>query len=233
MWAFLVYATLQSHYNIYMIIIGDVHGCLFSLQELLRKVKHFSEPICFVGDLIDRGPHSKQVVDIAMKHDCVKGNHEDLLVHEQEDIFPGSCSRYHIVHMKNGGYETYTSFGGKISDEYMKYFQQMPAYKFYNNIKVDGKPLLVSHSFAGSCSLHDDHSLMWNRWFYINEEIYPNSDVPFFNVFGHTPVDNVLIRNCYAMIDTGCVFKKKLSAVRIVDGMSHKDIEVYDVLQCD
>ena len=218
-----------------MIIIGDVHGCLFSLQELLRKVKHFSEPICFVGDLIDRGLNSRQVVDFVMNAaDCVKGNHEDLLVHSLAgDIFPFSCSRYEKVHLQNGGMVTYDSFGGNIAKVYVDYFAGLPTHKFYNNIKVDGKPLLVSHSFAGSCSLHDDHLIMWNRDFYINEHIYPNQEVPFFNVFGHTPMKNVIIKDCYAAIDTGCVFDNKLSAVRIVDGMSHKDIEVYDVLHCD
>lgn len=217
-----------------MIIIGDVHGCLYSLRALIDKTSHFGESYCFVGDLIDRGLNSRRVVDFAMSADCVKGNHEDLLIHSLDgDFFPTSCSRYEKVHFQNGGITTYDSFGGNIPKVYVDYFRSLPTYKFYNNIKVDGKPLLVSHSFAGSCSLHDDHSLMWNRWFYINEEIYPDNKLPFFNVFGHTPVDNVLIRDCYAMIDTGCVFKKKLSAVRIVDGMSHKDIEVYDVLHCD
>ena len=43
--------------NIY--VIGDVHGCYRSLLALIEQLPHkFDSKICFVGDLIDRGPAS-------------------------------------------------------------------------------------------------------------------------------------------------------------------------------
>ncbi|MCR9145081.1 MAG: metallophosphoesterase [bacterium] len=63
-----------------MIIIGDVHGCYKSLRALVKKCP--PEPICFVGDLIDRGPDSKGVVEFVRGegHQCVLGNHEELMI---------------------------------------------------------------------------------------------------------------------------------------------------------
>jgi len=73
-----------------VIIIGDVHGCYKTLQALLAKILlNHNEQICFVGDLIDRGPKSKEVVDFVRDrgHLCVKGNHEDMAVKSLNDEF--------------------------------------------------------------------------------------------------------------------------------------------------
>lgn len=70
------------------IAIGDVHGCLEELQELLYAVNYQREDrIVFVGDLVDRGPFPVDVVrfvrqvalDRPGKVVVLKGNHEDKL----------------------------------------------------------------------------------------------------------------------------------------------------------
>ena len=45
--------------------IGDIHGSLESLERLLDKIKLdlTQDRLLFVGDYIDRGPKSKEVVD--------------------------------------------------------------------------------------------------------------------------------------------------------------------------
>ncbi|MCT7603919.1 metallophosphoesterase [Aliarcobacter butzleri] len=63
--------------NIY--IIGDVHGCYKSLIALIDKLPNKEKSkICFVGDLVDRGMYSYEVVKFVMEnnYDCVLGNHE-------------------------------------------------------------------------------------------------------------------------------------------------------------
>ena len=62
-----------------MIIIGDVHGCYKTLIALIEKLPK-DRNITFVGDLIDRGPGSKDVVEFVRKNNyrCVRGNHEDM-----------------------------------------------------------------------------------------------------------------------------------------------------------
>ncbi len=61
------------------IIIGDVHGCLQELRELLIKIEHQSEDrVIMLGDLINRGPDSAGVVGFVRSagFECLLGNHE-------------------------------------------------------------------------------------------------------------------------------------------------------------
>ena len=65
-------------------IIGDVHGCLEELDELLKQISYNPEEIrlVFLGDIIERGPDSigclKRIQEL--KAECVIGNHEDKLL---------------------------------------------------------------------------------------------------------------------------------------------------------
>jgi len=63
------------------VVVGDVHGCLEELDELLRVVqlRPGFDRLVFVGDLLDRGPDSVGVVRRARELGAlsVLGNHED------------------------------------------------------------------------------------------------------------------------------------------------------------
>ncbi|KAF7158238.1 hypothetical protein CNMCM6106_004604 [Aspergillus hiratsukae] len=74
-----------------LIFIGDVHGCKDELELLLEKVSFDRERdhLVFTGDMINKGPDSPGVIDLARKYaaSCVRGNHEDrvlLLRHDME-----------------------------------------------------------------------------------------------------------------------------------------------------
>jgi hypothetical protein len=66
------------------IIIGDIHGCINELEKLLKKI-HFrpDDSLYFLGDLIDKGPDSvnvvKKVYELSLKHNTklIFGNHEE------------------------------------------------------------------------------------------------------------------------------------------------------------
>ena len=65
------------------IFIGDVHGLVTELQELLKLLDvRQGDEVVFVGDLLDKGPHSTEVVEEVLalaertKVVLVKGNHE-------------------------------------------------------------------------------------------------------------------------------------------------------------
>ena len=65
------------------IIIGDVHGNFQALLRLLNRVAPDSEDeVYFLGDLIDRGQQSLEVVDFVIKNNyqCLLGNHEYMLL---------------------------------------------------------------------------------------------------------------------------------------------------------
>lgn len=62
------------------LVIGDIHGCYLELQELLGKAGlGDQDPLLAVGDIIDRGPETPQVLDFFHGHPnahALMGNHE-------------------------------------------------------------------------------------------------------------------------------------------------------------
>jgi serine/threonine protein phosphatase 1 len=78
------------------IAVGDVHGNLAALDDLLgqlRTVTSEDDVVVFLGDYIDRGPEAKACVDailalereVAAEVVCLRGNHEDWLLRTQRD----------------------------------------------------------------------------------------------------------------------------------------------------
>ncbi len=67
-----------------LFVVGDVQGCHQELLDLLAVARFdpARHRLVFVGDLINRGPRSKEVLDVARQHDAlvVVGNHEDGLI---------------------------------------------------------------------------------------------------------------------------------------------------------
>jgi hypothetical protein len=70
-----------------VIVIGDVHGCVCELEELLSRLEvAASDRLVFLGDLIDRGPDSPGAVQLVRKacaaqtgSTLILGNHEQKL----------------------------------------------------------------------------------------------------------------------------------------------------------
>lgn len=101
--------------------IGDIHGRLDLLEEKIRAIKlkmnefddKYSFHLVFLGDYIDRGRESCQVIEKLMSleiSNCtmhyLMGNHEDILLK-----FLSNPSKYHKRWMAIGGAATLTSFG--------------------------------------------------------------------------------------------------------------------------
>lgn len=96
--------------------IGDVHGQYAGLQKLIPQCEGH---LIFMGDLIDRGPQSKEVVALVRElcasgqASCILGNHEFALVSSlglpdygvsyKADFFAAWCQIY-------GGFQTLASY---------------------------------------------------------------------------------------------------------------------------
>ena len=66
-----------------IIAIGDIHGCHEEFAELLRRLKLTrADRLILLGDLINRGPDSRAVIDLARQHRAITllGNHERRLL---------------------------------------------------------------------------------------------------------------------------------------------------------
>ena len=196
-------------------IIGDIHGCFDTFKALLKQLPENAR-ICLVGDLIDRGPKSKQVVQYVIdnKIDCVKGNHE-VMMYEQPEYWP-----------VNGGIETlesycedpadygYQKLDRKLFEEHQDWMRELPVYLEYPEIKnEDGRHLVVSHSLIHNVwkyrndpdrnEMFFKHTL-WTRDF---RSVKDNPEIH--NVIGHTPQKFTVGGNkIWSNVDTGCCYKQ-------------------------
>lgn len=90
----------ESKRRVHMIV-GDVHGCLDALLHVERQIheycsqNHLSPFIVLVGDLVDRGLQTLEVVRHVMKgvrlktHLCLAGNHEAIFLELVAHYCPG------------------------------------------------------------------------------------------------------------------------------------------------
>jgi predicted phosphodiesterase len=62
-----------------LIAIGDIHGCHQEFAELLDRVAFSKDDqLILLGDLVNRGPDSNRVIDLARQYKAISllGNHE-------------------------------------------------------------------------------------------------------------------------------------------------------------
>lgn len=82
-------------------IVGDIHGCLEDLLRALQLIgfNEKTDRLFSVGDLIDRGPHSKECAELVFKpwFYAVRGNHEQMMI---DSCVHGCSSELWIM---NGG----------------------------------------------------------------------------------------------------------------------------------
>jgi serine/threonine protein phosphatase 1 len=146
-------------------IIADISGNYSALLRLLAKMP--DDETISLGDMIDRGPDSRAVIEWFMQHGrAVLANHEHMMLDHCRGTGYYSPGTWEI----NGGDATLASFGGVIPEGVLAWIEQLPLY-----LEIEG--CLVSHSFvcpgctlAQACDLgtgwHDprcDRSLLWNR----------------------------------------------------------------------
>ena len=100
-----------------IIAVGDIHGCHVALEVLLRMLKLTEEDTLVVlGDVVDRGPGSKQAIDQLLEFQekleliFIQGNHEEMMLNGLEGGSMRSMWLYY------GGRETVDSYGGQIED---------------------------------------------------------------------------------------------------------------------
>ncbi len=116
--------------------IGDIHGEIGLLDSLLDAIlKYKPDHITFLGDYIDRGPHSREVVDRIMGMEvpvtCLMGNHELMMLNALEDSVYGNNPME--LWYRNGGEATLQSFGfpgffsfqSQMEEEYVDFFRTL------------------------------------------------------------------------------------------------------------
>ena len=113
------------------IVIGDVHGHYDGLMSLLEAIAPGSDDqVYFLGDLIDRGPQSAQVVDFVQSssYHCLLGNHEQMLL-EVLDSSTGSRKVEQAWLYTCGGCATVSSYKeATIPQKHLDWMRLLPTY---------------------------------------------------------------------------------------------------------
>lgn len=196
-------------------VIGDIHGCYSTLKKLHSKLTN-TKKIYSVGDLVDRGKYSKEVIEYCIKFSIkpVKGNHEDMLIKaiDNSDKFFGFMYKDAELYYYNGGRETQHSYiGSRLFSNFKKFKEEIKGEGHYDFLKTlplkyEFNKVIISH--AGIIKGGDDVSILWNR--------QTPEHLDKLQIFGHTPFEELDYKiNHYLNLDTGCVYKNKLTAVII------------------
>jgi serine/threonine protein phosphatase 1 len=191
--------------NIYAF--GDIHGEIFKLKALYSRLDiKKDDMLVFLGDYIDRGKSSFEVIDflcdLSEEHDCVfiRGNHEAML----RDYMSGRD--YEHLFWYNGGMITVDSYSehgyviteheSYIPDRHMRFFQNLKRY-----YETDDYIFVHAGIASGPLDRLPDDILYWNRAF--NQIIYNGPKVV---VYGHTPNNKILNEKYKICIDTGACY---------------------------
>ncbi|WKK77912.2 metallophosphoesterase family protein [Marivirga salinae] len=143
--------------------ISDIHGCYYTFKELLNTIGlNKSDELILLGDYINRGSYSKEVVDLVMQLEtdqynihCIKGNHEDMIF--DSILYDDEAS---------GEPETLKSFGisnlREIPKKYTDWFLNLKPYH------ISGNYILVHAGldFKQKHLLTDNRNMYWINFWY-------------------------------------------------------------------
>ena len=150
------------------IIIGDIHGHYDGLMTLLEAIAPGrNDMVYFLGDLIDRGPKSSQVVEFVKNspYQCILGNHEYMMVqallHKKTNHEAWQSWYY------SGGIETVESYRETEIMPYddLEWMESLPLYLDLGNIwlvhaGINPKLPIQSQTKNECCWIRDEfHSL--------------------------------------------------------------------------
>jgi serine/threonine protein phosphatase 1 len=221
--------------------VGDVHGRMDLLTRLLDRIaadaaQHAGRSLqmVFLGDYIDRGPQSRQVVERLLagapssgplagaEWVCLRGNHEDYLVRFITDVSSGRawCA--------NGGVETVQSYAGPQPETHsgdlaalqLALSRSLPRshLRFLTRLPLwhrAGDYLFVHAGIRPGLSLdqQDPADMMWIR----DDFLFDPTPHPWVVVHGHSQRPLPEVRANRIGVDTGAYRSGVLSAV-VLDG---------------
>jgi serine/threonine protein phosphatase 1 len=218
-------------------VVGDVHGCHGALVALLELIEadNAARParpvhIVFLGDLIDRGPASREVVQhlrtappaFASVH-VIRGNHEEMMVRclsGERDLIPDW--------LRHGGNACAISYGVDPSILHDTDIDRLEHTLLSHIPKADidflsrsvdqvrfGDYLLVHAGIRPGIPIarQSGRDLRWIRQEFLTSDALHEALI----VHGHTITDTPDIRANRIGLDTGAYRSGRLTALRIED----------------
>jgi len=207
-------------------VIGDIHGCYYTLVELydIIKSKYPDIPVYSVGDLVDRGNNSFETVDFVKQNDIkfTAGNH-DLMFYYFFKKPTHPIGQSWIYNGSETTLDSYSSHMDKVN-EHLEFINNAP-------LLIDLDDCFISHAGISSYyqkqfkkgalvdleklnkvvseDLNSEHSVIWSRDVLLN--------LGKLQIVGHTRQQEVTHdeKSDALYIDTSSFSGNKLSAVLI------------------
>lgn len=198
-------------------VVGDIHGCFDKLRALMDKIpiNYAQDQLIFIGDYIDRGPSSVEVVDylIDVKKRVpgtifLMGNHEDML----QNYLDGSDR---FTYLLNGGQRTLEEYLNRsnnpktypVPSEHLEFFNSL--FLYYQTEDY----IFVHAGLRKKVPLESQEKmdLLWIR----DEFIYSDFNFGKRVIFGHTPFKEPLLQSNKIGIDTGAVYGNRLTCIQL------------------
>jgi len=199
------------------IVIGDLHGCHREALAMVDRLQvTSSDRLIFTGDLVDRGPHPRECVELAMKHECVLGNHEARHLQQQHS----AAEKLSPDHLRTRE---------ALDSTHYDYFRSLPTF-----IRLPEHGAAVVHAGAYPdvpletqatrhlCHIqHINPPLPKSFWpskapvgfsFWTNHWRGPER-----LIFGHSVLDRPLVSKWAVGLDTGAVYGHHLTALVLPD----------------
>lgn len=226
--------SLPAGLRIYAV--GDIHGRLDLLDELLARIKSdiagrpTARPVfVFLGDYIDRGPSSRETIDRLVEHGSanetvfLRGNHELIAIKCLSDrsLFD--------QWLRLGGLETLVSYGviseprvsgRQIVELQSAFHHALPQthFRFFRDLQntyACGDFFFVHAGAKPNVELSQqkESDLLWIR----GEFLSSNYDFGKIIVHGHTPAREVEVRPNRINIDTGAFATGRLTCLVLED----------------
>lgn len=189
------------------IVVGDIHGCYDELMELLEKADVGKEDrVVSVGDLITKGPKSREVLELFMtdaRFSTVIGNH-DLALRRKwygEDVELNSAQK-----------EAHKELKGE-KDAYASFLNRLP-------FTIDlGTHLVVHAGLRPNVELYSQTTGDLTRLRTLGADRESEEGTPWYHVyygekvvlFGHWPSPEPRRGKKAIGLDTGCVYGNNLT----------------------
>jgi len=193
--------------------ISDIHGCYDTFSRLLGRLGlQKSDRLILLGDYIDRGEKSREVIDLILDlagkgYDVTPllGNHESMMINAYRNRSMLQLWLY------NSGSDTLESFG--ISDlsgmetRYLEFFMNLRYYE------TSGNFIFVHAGFNDETPdpFIDNYTMIWETRPQYNNPVFKGKTI----IHGHRPktiefVNNLIKdKSMVIPIDTGCVYSRE------------------------
>lgn len=204
-------------------VIGDIHGCYEAFVELLNKIHPApqSDTLIFLGDYVDRGPNSKDVIAKLVqlqkkfpKMIALKGNHEVVFL----NYLSGNDIEFYLA---IGGTQTLASYGiaDPFDEESRKRMIPPEHLNFLHTLLPyweDDEYIYVHAGLKPGTHLSQQPP-DWLYW--ANGGRFANQAYDFGKrvIFGHTAGDSLIITPEKIGIDTGAVYGGRLTCLILPD----------------